>query len=405
MRFYTRDADNQRVEIDRTGFTVTATSEARQAVNGEPDALASNSLDGNTSTIWQPEWNPKVPMPQSLTYNFGKQIECSEISYQPRNTMGDIAKVFNIYTAVNPTDEFTLSFSRGTFLTNTTQAQFTRIVGGEWRALANYSPYGAALQSLSNTAKLEVPRTNGWIRVLGTKNPTSGIMEVWVNGEKAATLDLYSPTTQKGLILFELPNTAVDDRVELRATGTKNAASGSTSVIVESVLTLGTGVEAMFEVVKTTDTVMEGSGAYTFEVKRYGDLTKTVQVAAVTAPGTGVHGKTYLDKTQVLQFAAGESVKSGSVEIVDNTFVDGAKDFYVELSQPSENTITGLKSSLQITVTDNDKYADGNANLEGYCTPGGTQHSQKKAYLESASTTGAKKNLVMPFQHRPKQFM
>ena len=56
MQFY-NSLNGTREEISRNGFTATATSEAKQAVNGEPDCPASNTLDNSISTIWQPVVN------------------------------------------------------------------------------------------------------------------------------------------------------------------------------------------------------------------------------------------------------------------------------------------------------------------------------------------------------------
>ena len=71
-------------------------------------------------------------MPQSLMYNFGKQIDLSEISYLPRQTSDqDIASKFNIYTAENAGDPYTLSLSGGTFIATQKTAQFTPIASSD----------------------------------------------------------------------------------------------------------------------------------------------------------------------------------------------------------------------------------------------------------------------------------
>lgn len=393
MKFY-NSLNGTREEISRNGFTATATSEAKQAVNGEPDCPASNTLDNTISTIWQPEWKPKVSMPQSLMYNFGKQIDLSEISYLPRQTSDqDIASKFNIYTAENAGDPYTLSLSGGTFIATQKAAQFTPIASSDWTVLQNYSTTGTAIQSKTNTAVAQFGVQGGWFRLLGSKSPSTGIFEVWIDGVKSATIDTYAALLSKDAVLYENNSLSADNHIVLiKATGTKNNSSIDSKIILQNVFKLENGVKGMFEMAKTFDESREDAGTFTFEIRRYGSLSEPASVTFITTPGTGVHGKTYEDKTEVIQFAAGESVKTATVNILENSLAEGNKDFYIELNNPTNNHIPGFNTVTRVLVYDNDGDAS-NSNLEGYCTPGGTQHSEKKAYLESATSSGAKKNV------------
>ncbi len=394
MRFY-KLSDGARVEIDRTGFTATATSEARQAVNGEPDCPASNTLDNNLSTIWQPEWKPKVSMPQSLTYDFGKQIELTEISYQQRQTSEqDIATKYNIYIAENAGDPLTKSLEGGTFTATLKTAQFTPVSSTDWTVLQNYSNLGIAIQSKTNTATARFGVEGGWFRLLGAKSPDTGILEIWIDGTKTAKVDTYSPQLLKDGVIYENNSLSADNHVvEVKATGTKNDNSTDSKIILQNLLKLENGIKAMFEIDKAFGESREDAGIYTFEVRRFGNISESASVTFITTPGTGVHGKTYSDKTETVQFAPGESSKTVHVTILENSLAEGNKDFYIELNNPTNNHILGFIAQSRVLVYDNDGDSS-NSNLEGYCIPGGTQHSQKKAYLESASTTGAKKNFA-----------
>ncbi len=401
MNFFQTE-NGTRTQLSRTGYTATATSEAKQAVNSEPDCPASNTLDGNVSTIWQPEWKPKVSMPQSLTYNFGKQIDLTEISYLPRQTSDqDIATKFNIYIAENPEDEFTKSLEGGTFVSTLKTAQFTPISSTDWKVLSNYSSLGAAIQSQTNTAVAQFGVEGGWFRLLGSKSPATGILEVWIDGVKVATVDTYASALQKDVILYENSSLGAGNHVVLvKATGTKNEASTGESIILQNLLKLEADVKGMFEMERTFAESREDAGSFTFVVRRFGNLSEAATVTYITSPGTGVHGKTYSDKTEVLQFAAGESEKSATVTILENDLAEGNKDFYIELNTPTNNHVLGFNKNIRILVYDNDGDASNTA-LEGYCAPGGTQHPQKKAYVQSASTEGAKKNLSYEVAQSP----
>ncbi len=392
MNFYAT-IDGVRTELSRSGFTATATSEAKQVVNGEPDCPASNSLDGNTSSIWQPEWQPKVSMPQSLTYDFGKQIDLTEISYLPRQTSDqDMPSKFNIYIAENAEDDFTLSLSGGKFNVNQKTAQFTPIAASDWEVLSDYSKLGNAIKSKTDNAVAQIILDKNWFRLIGAKSPETGILEVWIDGEKAATIDTYSTSLTKDALLYESNGLSSSEHViQIKATGNKNENSAGSAIVLQNIFTLETGVKGMFEMDKSFTETTEDAGTLSFTVRRVGDLSEAATVTYITSPGTGVHGKTYIDQTEVLHFAARESIKTATITIVDNDVAEGNKDFYIELNTPSNNHILGFAKEQRILVYDNDGDAS-NANLEGYCLPGGTQHAEKKAFLKSASTDNAKKN-------------
>lgn len=393
MRFYKTEG-GKLVEIDRNGITATATSEATKSTN-EPHSLATNTLDNNPATIWQPEWLPKVGMPQSLMYDFGKQVEITHISYEPRKTGKDMPEIFNIYLAENATDEYVKTFSEGKFVVDVNKVHFTPVKKNtEWTVMPNYSEiYGDAIRSETDNALLTQSVTGNWFRLMGTKSPNLGILEIWVDGKKIADVDTYNPIEAKDEILYENTELASGThQVEIKSTVRKNDKSTGTKVILQNILTLSPKSAGMFELTQSFATAKEGDGKFQFEIRRLGDLTKSATVKFTTSPGTGVHGKVYLDKVEEVTFAPGESVKQLFVDIVDNDNTEGNKDFYIEISNPKDAYILGFIKQMRVLVYDND-IDQSNPDIEGYCVPGGTQHSDKKAYLASASTQGAKKNL------------
>lgn len=394
MRFFTRENGNM-IEIPRTGFTATATSYAKNST-AEPPCPPSNTLDGNNSTIWQPEWSPsKVSMPQSITYDFGKQIECSEIMYLPRQTStGDIPTVFNIYTAENTNDNLTLSIANGTFSSAINTAQTTAVKNSDWTLLQNYGNGGTAIQTKTAGAKTIFSVNSGWFRLVGSKGPNFGIMEISVNGIKKASIDCYSASTKTDQTLFELSElTEASQTVEITVTGNKNDAATDVQIILQRAELLQAGMKGMFELKKSVIDIDESAGTLSFDVLRKGSLNEASSITVVTSPGTGVHGKNYIDVSVTLHFAAGESKKTASIQILENDFREGNKDFYIELVNPTNLHVPGFTHKARVVIYDNDSTTT-NATLEGYCTPGGNQHSGKKAFLESASTTGATVNLA-----------
>lgn len=139
--------------------------------------------------------------------------------------------------------------------------------------------------------------------------------------------------------------------VELRVTGTKSAASLATIVRLQNVNVLQKDVKGMFQLKDAQIRIDENTGALELEVFRFGSLTEAAEITVVTTPGTGVHGKNYQDITQTLRFEAGEAKKTVSVNILENTFIEGDKDFSVELTNPTNAHIFSGNYKTKVIIT------------------------------------------------------
>lgn len=401
MRFYTRE-NGKLVELSRQGITATASSEAKNATS-EPPGLAGNTIDNNNTTIWQPEWSPsKVSMPQHIEYDFGKEAELTDISYLPRQTSnGDVPTQFNIYLADEAGSGFIKTLSGGTFLATTNEAQFTPVKGTDWTRVSTI-PY--AMRNGSAGAKATLAVEGGWFRLVGTRGPDAGILSIFHNGNELTTVDCYSPSALTDQVLYELNGLPASTQgIEIRVTGQKNTKSSNSFITLQNAYTLSSNVNGMFEFGKPLYDIREGTAYCTVEVKRSGTALVAASVTVSTSPGTGVHGKTYKDISTTLEFAPGEFSKTVAVEIIDNDFKDGNKDFYLELSNPTQIHILNSVKTTRILVYDNDTGSD-NPLLEGYCIPTGTQRilfSKNYAWLETAFTTGADENLLFSAQEAP----
>ncbi len=75
-----------------------------------------------------------------------------------------------------------------------------------------------------------------WVTSTGANR---GKAEVWVDGVKAATVDLYAPTAQPRKMVFTKAwSASANHTVEVRTLGTKNAASTGTRVDVDAFVAL-----------------------------------------------------------------------------------------------------------------------------------------------------------------------
>ena len=75
-----------------------------------------------------------------------------------------------------------------------------------------------------------------WVASTGANR---GKAEVWVDGVKTQTVDLYSSSAQPRKMVFTKAwSTSANHTVEVRALGTKNAASTGTRVDVDAFVAL-----------------------------------------------------------------------------------------------------------------------------------------------------------------------
>jgi hypothetical protein len=74
----------------------------------------------------------------------------------------------------------------------------------------------------------------GFVSTVGTNR---GKVEVWLDGSKVDTVDLYASTTRAGRVVWSMDVTAATHTVEVRALGTKNASSTGARVDVDAFLT------------------------------------------------------------------------------------------------------------------------------------------------------------------------
>ena len=234
-------------------------------------------------------------------------------------------------------------------------SSFNATNSSEWTVLGNYSKTGTAIQSKTNRAAAQFVLQGGWFRLLGTKSTDTGILEVWIDGVKRAKVDTYTAVEKKDTLLYENNSlTPGSQNVVIKTTGKKNKKSSGSGIILQNILTLEKEVKGMIEFVKSFEQSTENAKTLKFQIRRYGNLLEPASVTFITAPGTGVHGKTYADKTETVKFEVGQFIKTATVTILENSLAEGDKDFYIELNNPTNSHVIGVNSVLQVSVKDND---------------------------------------------------
>jgi hypothetical protein len=100
-------------------------------------------------------------------------------------------------------------------------------------------------------------------------------------------------------------------------------------------------------------TVAENVGSITLSLDRTGVVTNTSTVKVTTVAGTAKAGTDYTAVTQTVTFASGETNKTVSVSIVNDTAVEGTETFTVSLSAAT-GAVVGLNTPYTVTITDDD---------------------------------------------------
>ena len=112
-----------------------------------------------------------------------------------------------------------------------------------------------------------------------------------------------------------------------------------------------------FQFSPATATAGEGDGTITLTVTKTGTTLVPASVYWTTADGTAnnaaTHPDDYTADAGYLQFAPGDSSKTVTIDIVDDSTAESAEIFKAQLSQPSDAQI-GSASEATVTVTDDD---------------------------------------------------
>ena len=101
--------------------------------------------------------------------------------------------------------------------------------------------------------------------------------------------------------------------------------------------------------------VGEGAGNLTVTVTRTGNTSNAVTIKYATSNGTATSPTDYTNASGSLQFAAGETVKTFLVPIIDDGLVERTETINVVLSAPGAGAFEGSPFTSTITILDDDK--------------------------------------------------
>jgi uncharacterized repeat protein (TIGR01451 family) len=105
----------------------------------------------------------------------------------------------------------------------------------------------------------------------------------------------------------------------------------------------------------TNYVVNENAGSVVVNVTRSGNVSNAMTVNYATSNGTATQPADYISSSGSLQFAAGETVKSFVVPIVNDETIEHPESINVVLSSPTAGAIEGSPFTSTITILDDDK--------------------------------------------------
>ena len=101
--------------------------------------------------------------------------------------------------------------------------------------------------------------------------------------------------------------------------------------------------------------ISENAGSVRVEVTRIGNMSNAVTINYATGNGSATQPSDYTNASGSLQFAAGETMKSFIVPVIDDGTVEGTETINVVLSAPGDGAMEGSPFTSTISILDDDK--------------------------------------------------
>ena len=262
------------------------------------------------------------------------------------------------------TDTFTYRVSDGYGTTAPQNVHMQVVSGGKFQF-----PAGAGFSGREDAGSLEVQI----LRFDGTYGTTT-VAYTTSDGTAQAGVD-YTPvsgtvtfTNNQYVGYFQVPiiNDSLNEGNEtIKLTITSVTGTGTPGTPLTSVLTIINDDTPTLQIAQRTFSVSEGAGNFNIPVVRSGDPSIPVSInyatvgPAGTMPCDSPNGVAllycdYAPRSGTLQFAAGETIKTVSIPIVDDGLIENTERFTFGLINPSTGANLGVIATATISITDND---------------------------------------------------
>ncbi|MGB7326276.1 MAG: Calx-beta domain-containing protein [Rubripirellula sp.] len=289
------------------------------------------------------------------------------LSFADGETSKTITVAITNDTAVESDETFTVTLSNATggATLGTTTVSTATIVDNDTvtpvPGVLSISPATVSVGEAAGNATFTVTRTGGsdgavtvgYTTANGTA--TAGSDYTANNG----TVSFADGETSKTISVAILNDTAVESNETFTVTlsnPTGGATLGTTTVSTATIVDNDTvtPIPGVLSISPATVSVGEAAGTATFTVTRATGSDGVVTVAYATANGTATAGSDYTANSGTLTFAAGETSKTITVAITNDTAVESNETFTVTLSGPTGGATLGTTTVSTATIVDND---------------------------------------------------
>ena len=246
----------------------------------------------------------------------------SSSSYNPGGTIRFNSNEYNVDKNVATGNiDITIVRIGGNQGAGTVDYAFT---GGTAIAGKNFTPASGTLSFATKETSKKVS-----MKVLNDTSTT---------GTKTVNLTLSNP---KGALVLGEPKTVV------LKINDPNVSSSSSSI------SSSVGAATTIALSATSYGVAENAGSIVISVNRTGVTTGTMGINYATTNGTAQSGSDYTAVSGTFTFNPGETVKTFSVPVSNNTAIDGGRTFNVVLNTPTGGPSLGTASAL-VTINDDE---------------------------------------------------
>ena len=207
----------------------------------------------------------------------------------------------------------------------------------------------------AGAAVITVIRTNGSLGFVSVNFAAGG-------GTASPSFD-YSPTN--GTLAFAdgeisktfsvlIANDAIPEVNETVILTLSNPTGGAAIIGTNPVPLIILDDDVAFSFSTPAYSVDEGDGEVTLTVRRENGSNGVASVSYRTSDGVAKNGLDYLGVTNTLVFTHGETFKTFSIRILEDSLVEGDEFFLVTLFNPSPGTQLINPTNAVVTITDND---------------------------------------------------